>query len=226
MAASPASIERAIEGVRAAAAGHPAHEEISAHLDRVFKAASAGRKDPQDDSPGKREAGALAHQREIPAERAHDGGGGNTVSNHPGAASLPDRAPILSEDHPQDEQGHNSSAGPQRSGGMVISVLPPGTPRGGQVPFRTVAAQKGAIKEPAKSSGGNARSNPPASAAAHGERVGAAPEPTKARGEGNTGRFEKEPGYVGKEALGGDKWQRAAQGVRERFAAAKGGRNR
>ena len=218
-------IAKSIEGVRGALAGHPAHEEISQHLDRVYQLASRGRKDSADDSPGRREAASVAHQKEIPSERSVNARGGNEVSNSKGSVSYPDRPPTLSEDH-GDEQGHLNHAGPVRSGGGVISNLIGPKPTKGQVPFRTVAAGRGAIKEPSKTSAGNARTNddgvkPPTTPT----RVGNAPAPSKARGEGNTGRFAKEPGYVGKEQLGKNTFERAAQGVRERFAAAKNGRN-
>lgn len=220
--ASPAAkaLVAAIEGYRGAHGGQQGHEEIMSHLDRVHKEVLAGKASNHGDSPGKREVGLAAGQRELPAERAHDGGEGAKTSNRPSS---------FANEH-KGEQGYPSpgrweerkvnATGPVDMEGNRFSVKPGPAARSGAVSFRTIAAQKGAMKEPAQTSGGNRHSQTPGPAAQNTAKVGNVAPPAKAGADRNNleSTYEKVPQYVGKEQLGGDRWERAAQGVRKRFA--------
>lgn len=220
--ASPAgkALLAAIEGYRGAHGGEQGHEDIMGHLDRVHKEVLSGKAKNHGDSPGKREVGLAAGQRELPSERGHDGGDGNVKSNKP------------SEFTPQAEGPGNpapgrweerklTAAGPPPSEGNRFSTKPSSPPPSGATSFRTIAAQKGAIKEPANMSGGNVRSQTPGPPAAKEEKIGNVAAPAKAGADRNKAALEEMPGYIAKEKLGGDKWERAAAGVRKRFAAVK-----
>lgn len=214
---------RAIEGYKGGKGGEATHEELLAHLARVHGEAVAGRKGAGDDSPGRREAGLAAYQREIPSERGRSGGDGQVKSNEPGDFGGKADGPGVIAPDKGDEQGKLTRTAGVPTSGNRHSVLPSGGYPHGAAPFRTVAAAKGVVKihEPARMSGGNRVSVNPAPAAASESRVGGAVGPSKTRTDGNSGDWEKVPGYAAKEDLGPDVWQRAQEGVRKLLKAPK-----
>jgi hypothetical protein len=214
--ASPAgnALMKAIEGYRGAHAGEKGHESILSHLERVHSEMLGGNATPQD-SPGKREAAGVAHQREIPSERSHEGGDGQVRSNEPGDHLGESERP--GEIAPG--SGPNHSAGPAPSAGNERSALPSSAGPPGAVSFRTVAAGKGVLKEPAKTSGGNVHSNTPGPPAMKEGRVGDVAAPVKASQGGNDKPLERTPEYIGKEPLGADRWEKAAAGAKKLLKA-------
>lgn len=224
--ASPAgqALLRAIEGYKGAHGGQQGHEDIMGHLDRVHKEVLSGKAKDHGDSPGRREVGIAAGQREIPSERAHDGGDGQVKSNKPSGFT-----PIA--EGPGDpvaggsEERKMSATGPPPSEGNRFSNKPSAAPPSGATSFRTVAAARAneaqSMRIPAKMSGGNVHSQTPGPPAENEARVGDVAAPAKAGGDRNKAALEEMPGYVAKEQLGGDKWERAAAGVRKRFASVK-----
>src|SRR5215472_4285788 len=228
--ASPAAenLRKAIIGYKGEHGGQQGHENIMGHLEKIHAEFERGRKGDEE-SPGKRSAASLASQREIPSERGHEGGDNNVISNEPHRhggefARTPERPGVIAPDYGHDDRIESGTAG-VKSGGQVYSALPSGGYPGGDVSFRSVAASRAResenMREPSKTSGGNTKSVNKAPASPEGARVGEAPPPGKAGPDKNAGEYERVPGYVAKERLGRDEWERAADGVRKLLRAPK-----
>ncbi len=212
----------AIEGYKGGQGGSKEHEQIMSHLDRIHKEAESGHASDHGDSPGKREAGLAAGQREIASERGHDGGDNNLKAN--------DRSPFpLGEPEIGDpakgrwEERKLSATGAVPTQGNRFSQKAGPEAHSGATSFRTVAATRAAdahMHEPEKMSGGNKTAQTPGGPEVGEKRIGDVPAPAKAGADRNKleGAYEKVPAYVGKEPIGKDQWERAAQGVRKRFA--------
>ncbi len=212
----------AIEGYKGGQGGLKEHELIMGHLDRIHREAEAGHASDHGDSPGKREAGLAAGQRELPSERGHDGGDNNLKSND--KSPFPLGEPEIG-DPAKGEESKLSATGAVRTQGNRFSQTPGPPAHSGATSFRTVAATRAAdarMHEPEKMGGGNKNSQTPGPAGVGEKRIGDVPPPAKAGADRNKleGAYEKVPQYVGKEPIGKDAWERAAQGVRKKFAKA------
>ncbi len=212
----------AIEGYKGGQGGQQEHEQIMSHLDRIHKEAESGHASDHGDSPGKREAGLAAGQRELPSEREHGGGENNTKSNE--RASFPLGEPEIGDPAKgRWEERKLSATGAVPTQGNRFSQKAGPEARSGATSFRTVAATRAAdarMHEPEKMGGGNKTAQTPGPAEDNEKRIGDVAAPAKAGADRNNleTSYEKVPAYVGKEPIGKDQWERAAQGVRKKFA--------
>lgn len=217
------TLTKAILGFQGATAGVKEHEDLNSHLERIKSDFLRGRKAGADDSPGRREAGLAAHEREIPMERGHEGGG-NVLSNETHGfgkefARDPDRPGEIATSNNGEARSMTHAAGVM-SAGHLKSALPSGGYPEQAPSFRSIAAKASAGE---KLSGGNAKSVRPAPAAREPGRVGGAPAPAKAGPDTNqpANGYEQVPKYVAKERAGKDQYERAAEGVRKLLRAPK-----
>jgi len=216
MSKSTPALLRAIGDFNAEHGSDKEHETTVELLKRVEgDVGKRGGKALQPPSPGAREAQGAA-ERSMPAEVNHDGGGGNTRSNRPGSADIPDPAVNM---HDKSEPSVLHGTGPVPSGGNLVSNLSAEEMPKGIVDIRRMAALKELEKGP--SSEGNAESVTPAPAPARGARVGDVKAPAKPPADTNKGAaFEGVPPFT-KEPLAGDGWTRARQKAKEMFATAR-----
>ncbi len=210
MSKSTPGLLKAIGDFNVEHGGDKGHESTVALLSRV--AGSLGPKASEDSvsSPGRKEA-------QMAAESGHDGGGGNTRSNRPGAADVGDPAP---DQHEAASPSQMRGAGPVPSSGNIRSNLGGPSAQSGVIgDIRRQAALK--ELESGKSSGGNERSNPPAPPARKGTKEGDVKAPAKAPADTNKGaEFEGVPPFA-KESIGGDGWSKAREKTKEMVAARK-----
>ena len=214
MSKSAPALLQAIEGYSGEHAGSKQHESTIDLLAKVKAEMERGHATPEP-SPGKRSA-MQAAQIEMPAERGHSGGEGNTSTNKPGSAHESD--PAADEGADSSEERKITGAGPVPSSGQALSNLPGSAMAPGIVDIRRMAAMKGI--EAGRSSEGNARSNPPGKAAPNSGRIGDVKAPAKAPADNNAGNaasLETPPQAMSKDAVGsgGDPWARAAQKARK-----------
>ena len=143
------------------------HQPMAEQLTKVI-AEIHGKHTGGDVSPGKQRA-IDAAKNAMPAEKGHSPGAGNTESNLPGKADLPDKVADIAGPNGRDDRMHDVAAVP--SGGAIVSVRPAGAPGPGTMDIRRIAAAREAsrpdskMKADTKTGDDNTRSNPAGPAA-------------------------------------------------------------
>lgn len=222
--AAHAALLRAIEGYKGSTAGSKEHEELNAHLSRVYELATRGRKDPADDSPGRREAARAAFQKEIPDPREESGGNVRSNDEHGFNREYAGKGDpgVIAPEHNAEPRIVSRAAGVPTQGNRFSNAASGGYPEG-TGSFRTVAAERAVGDKmhtvPPRDGGSNVKSNPPGSREPEGGQIGNVSAPAKAGPNRATGDWEKVPGYVAKERMGADPWERAQEGVRKLLKA-------
>jgi hypothetical protein len=211
MSKSAPALLAAIAGYRGEHSGDKQHESIIEQLSRIEGEVKGGKAVPQD-SPGRKEAAAAA-QREMPAERGHEGGGGQRDSNDPAPPAAHGETPPNpnpSNDAPGDRLS-GAAAVPSR-GNAISAKGAPSWPSGANT-IRGLAAERAL-------SDGNKEPNLPGKAAANTARVGDVKAPAKEPTDRNKPASEATPPFA-KEPLGGDGWGKARAGAKKLLKSAR-----
>lgn len=98
-------------------------------------------------SPGKQRA-IDASKNAMASEAGHSPGAGNTESNLPGKAGLPDKVADIAGPNGRDDRMHDVAAVP--SGGALVAVKPPGSAGPGTMDIRRIAAAREASRPDSK----------------------------------------------------------------------------